>query len=94
MNRLETRFDIISGVVDTDTYINVINFPFILNKRDKQFLIKKGEPMVQVIPFKRQSWKMWSGFYYEKRHSKVSSFLNSEWIDRYKKYFWSKKSYK
>ena len=50
--------------------------------------------MVQVIPFKRQSWKMWSGFYYEKRHSKVSSFLNSEWIDRYKKYFWSKKSYK
>ena len=94
MNRLETRFDIIAGVVDTDTYINVINFPFILNKRDKQFLIKKGEPMVQVIPFKRQSWKMWSGFYYEKRHSKVSSFLNSEWIDRYKKYFWSKKSYK
>ena len=94
MNRLETRFDIIAGVVDTDTYINVINFPFILNKRDKQFLIKKGEPMVQVIPFKRQSWKMWSGFYYEKRHSKVSSFLNSEWIDRYKKYFWSKKSFK
>ena len=94
MNRLETRFDIIAGVVDTDTYINTINFPFILNKRDKQFLIKKGEPMVQVIPFKRQSWKMWSGFYYEKRHSKVSSFLNSEWIDRYKKYFWSKKSYK
>ena len=94
MNRLETRFDIIAGVVDTDTYINVINFPFILNKRDKQFLIKKGEPMVQVIPFKRQSWKMWSGFYYEKRDSKVSSFLNSEWIDRYKKYFWSKKSYK
>ena len=94
MNRLETRFDIIAGVVDTDTYINVINFPFILNKRDKQFLIKKGEPMVQVIPFKRESWKMWSGFYYEKRHSKVSSFLNSEWIDRYKKYFWSKKSYK
>ena len=94
MNRLETRFDVIAGVVDTDTYINVINFPFILNKRDKQFLIKKGEPMVQVIPFKRESWKMWSGFYYEKRHSKVSSFLNSEWIDRYKKYFWGKKSYK
>ena len=42
MNRLEPRFEIIAGVVDTDTYINLINFPFILHKRDKQFLIKKG----------------------------------------------------
>lgn len=41
MNRLEPRFDIIPGVVDTDTYVNVINFPFILNKKDEQFLIKK-----------------------------------------------------
>ena len=94
MNRIETRFDIIAGVVDTDTYINTINFPFILHKRDQQFLIKKGEPMVQVIPFKRESWKMWSGFYLEKAHGKVLSMLNSEWVDRYKKMFWRKKSYR
>lgn len=94
MNRIETRFEIIAGVVDTDTYINTINFPFILHKRDEQFLIKKGEPMVQVIPFKRESWKMWSGFYLEKLHSKTLRLLDSEWIDRYKKYFWSKKSFK
>ena len=31
MNRIETRFEIISGVVDTDVYINLINFPFVLN---------------------------------------------------------------
>ena len=71
MNRIETRFEIIAGVVDTDTYVNTINFPFILHKRDEQFLIKKGEPMVQVIPFKRDSWKMWAGFYMEKLHSKT-----------------------
>lgn len=94
MNRIEERFDIISGVVDTDTYINVINFPFILRKRDKQFIIKKGEPMVQVIPFKRESWKGWSGFYKEKLHSKTLNNLMSEWVDKYKKMFWSKKSYK
>ena len=94
MNRLEPRFDIIAGVVDTDTYINVINFPFILNKKDEQFLIKKGEPMVQVIPYKRESWKMWSGFYLEKAHSKVMSMLSSMWVDKYKTMFWSKKSYK
>jgi hypothetical protein len=94
MNRLEPRFDIISGVVDTDTYVNVINFPFILNKRDKQFLIKKGEPMVQVIPFKRESWKKWSGFYFEKLHRKTMAMLSSKWMDKYKTMFWNKKSFK
>jgi hypothetical protein len=95
MNRYgETRFKIIDGIVDTDTYLNTIHFPFILNKRDKQFLFKKGDPMVQVIPFKREAWKMWSGFYYEKKHSQSLNLLLSEWIDRYKKFFWKKKSFK
>jgi len=94
MNRLEPRFEIISGVVDTDTYVNPINFPFILHKRNEQFLIKKGEPMVQVIPFKRESWKMWSGFYLEKLHVTTMNLLNSEWADKYKKLFWTKKSFK
>ena len=94
MNRIETRFEIIAGVVDTDTYVNTINFPFILHKRDEQFLIKKGEPMVQVIPFKRESWKGWSGFYQEKLHGKTLNLLMSEWVDKYKKMFWKKKSYK
>ena len=80
MNRLEPRFEIISGIVDTDNYINTINFPFILHKRDEQFLIKKGEPMVQVIPFKRESWKMWAGFYIEKLHSKTLNLSSSLFI--------------
>ena len=94
MNRLEERWKIIEGVVDTDNYVNIINFPFILKKRDEQFLIKKGEPMVQVVPFKRESFKMWSGFYLEKLHNKTLNLLQSEWVDRYKKMFWKKKSYK
>ena len=94
MNRVETRFDIIAGIVDTDDYVNTINFPFILNKRDEQFLIKKGEPMVQVIPFKRDSWKSWSGFYYEKMHSKFVYLFHSKWVDRYKNLIWKKKVFK
>jgi hypothetical protein len=90
----EDRFELISGVVDTDSYINLINFPFILKKRDKQFLIKKGDPMVQVIPFKRESWKIWSGFYFEKRHGRTLRFLFTEFLDRYRKRFWHKKSFR
>ena len=95
MNRFgEDRFLLINGVVDTDNYINTINFPFILLKRDKQFLIKKGDPMVQVIPFKRESWKMSSKFYFEKKHQSTINLLNSKFMDRYKKMFWYKKSFK
>tara|TARA_R100000900_G_scaffold47244_1_gene38051 strand:- start:1933 stop:2619 length:687 start_codon:yes stop_codon:yes gene_type:complete len=94
MNRLEERFKIIEGVVDTDTYTNVVHFPFILQKRDEQFIIKKGEPMIQIIPFKRESYKMWSGFYMEKLHSKTLNLMNSKYIDRYKSFFWRKKVYK
>tara|TARA_R110000751_G_scaffold307758_1_gene430994 strand:- start:970 stop:1656 length:687 start_codon:yes stop_codon:yes gene_type:complete len=94
MNRVENRFKLIEGIVDTDTYVNTINFPFILNKRDEQFLIKKGDPMVQVIPFKRETWKMWSGFYYEKLHNKTLNFLNSKFVDRYKSMFWNKKDFR
>jgi|TARA_R110002020_G_scaffold432015_1_gene642078 hypothetical protein len=90
----EDRFLFISGMVDTDTYINTINFPFILLKRDKQFLIKKGDPMIQVIPFKRESWKMSTDFYKEKRHESTVNLINSKWIDSYKQQFWHKKSFK
>ena len=95
MNRFkEDRFLLISGVVDTDSYINTINFPFILLKRDKQFLIKKGDPLAQVIPFKRDSWKMSSDFYFEKKHQATVNLLLSEFVDKYKRFFWSKKKYK
>ena len=50
--------------------------------------------MVQVIPFKRESYKMWSGFYFEKLHNKTTDLLMSKFIDRYKQLFWKKKSYK
>lgn len=70
MNRIEERFDIIPGIVDTDKYINTINFPFILRKRDKQFLIKKGEPMVQVIPLKEIHGKCGQVFILKKHTQK------------------------
>ena len=88
------RWKILEGVVDTDNYVNVINFPFILKKRDEQFLIKKGDPMVQLFPFKRESWKSWVGFYHEKLHSKTMNMLGSKWVDRYKTMFWNKKNYR
>ena len=50
-------FESFTGVVDTDSYQNIINFPFRIlnpdNKPEYEFYIKRGEPIIQVIPFKR-----------------------------------------
>ena len=67
LNGMEKRFKLFDGVVDTDRYYNNINFPFIWTGGDGQFLIEKGTPLVQVIPFKRDVFKKEVGLVDEKR---------------------------
>jgi len=97
MNNRDDRFEIISGIVDTDTFKMHINFPFIVNG-DKytqlDTVIKRGTPYVQVVPFKRQSWKMKvtpttsKKIWKDKLHYDTSNFRN------YQFNFWNKKSWK
>jgi Family of unknown function (DUF6065) len=53
LNRWNADFEILSGIVDTDTYHARVNFPFIAKGPDKLYILKKGWPMVQVIHFQR-----------------------------------------
>ena len=53
MNRPNGVFDIAAGVVDTDEYTSLINFPFFAVGEDGLYTLEKGTPLVQVIPFKR-----------------------------------------
>lgn len=55
MNRHESRFTVMSGMVDCDKYFEYINFPFFCNCPDKAVLLKAGTPIVQMIPFKRDT---------------------------------------
>jgi hypothetical protein len=91
-------FTTLAGVVDTDTYFNAVNFPFI---PDPNFegLIPRGTPIAQVIPFKRESWEMTANFLEESMESqkllvRVMGTLMGEYFDKYKKNFWAKKEYK
>jgi hypothetical protein len=49
-------FKSFSAVVDTDRYPNTVHFPFLLEK-DFTGIIPRGTPIIQIIPFKRESWK-------------------------------------
>jgi len=53
LNRPALPVDIIAGVVDTDSYHTLINFPFLATGDDGVHTLEKGTPLVQVIPFKR-----------------------------------------
>lgn len=55
LNRVETRFQPFSGVVDCDEYFNFVNIPALWTAPGYEGVVEKGTPLVQVIPFKRDS---------------------------------------
>jgi hypothetical protein len=97
LNNVDDRFSIISGIVDTDTFPNEINFPIIINGDKYPVLettIKKGTPYVQVIPFKRDSWKMVIKPRKQKEIQNSRLFYGLKLLNIYKDRYWNKKSWK
>ena len=97
LNNTDDRFSIIPGIVDTDTFSNEINFPIVING-DKysvlETLIKKGTPYVQVIPFKRDSWKITIKPRKPKEIQNSKLFYGLRILNIYKEKYWNKKSWK
>lgn len=92
LNHLETRIKILDGVVDTDTYYNQVNFPFLYTGGEGRYLIKKGTPLVQVIPFKRENWNnSWQVKQMDnQKRIATSAKLSTLFYDAYKRLFWHK----
>lgn len=91
----ESVFTILTGIVDTDKYVSTVNFPFVLNNSNFEGLIPAGTPIAQVIPFKRDSWKL--EFENKKnitKHMDILKHLKSKFFEMYKLYYWSTKHYK
>ena len=58
MNQFELSYIPLCGLVDSDVYDGVVNFPFIVPALDEgtQVMIPAGSPFVQIIPVKRDEW--------------------------------------
>lgn len=96
MHRENDEFKILPAIVDTDSFNDKINFPFVFNlgkKGSLNKLYKIGTPYVQVIPFKRESWKM-NVKEEEINQAKITSLHSMRLIDIYKRKYWYKKSWK
>ena len=95
LNSKESPIEIMSGIVDTDTYDNQVNFPFNLIDENFEGLIPAGTPVAQVMPFKRESWKMKFGSEKDLEQSRVTaSKLKMKVFDSYRSQFWSKKEFR
>jgi hypothetical protein len=100
MNHRNNEFRIFEGVVDTDTHTLPINFPFAIKHfKEGQKIIRGGTPIVQIIPFKRESWQV--DLQYKNRDRKeplhgsatMKFFGLGSMIDAYKKISWNKKNF-
>lgn len=87
---------ILPGIVDTDLFPQHVNFPFHFNADRNQNIntvLKMGMPYVQVIPFKRDEWKMNVNYKFKETNSALTKW-SLKAIEIYKTWVWQKKSWK
>lgn len=96
MNNPNGYFTALPGVVDTDVYTNTVNFPFVIEKSSWEGIIPAGTPVVQVFPFKRESWKMEVGADEEtqKKYENAELKFRTHIASVYRRFFWQRKEFK
>jgi|TARA_R100001015_G_C4632892_1_gene197065 hypothetical protein len=96
LHSAEDRFQIIPGIVDTDSYPGNVNFPLVINgsKYDElNTIVKRGTPYVQIIPFKRDDWTSSVGERPRLSFAMGLVKLRRLFYKNYQKLFWHKKKW-
>jgi len=93
-NHPVTNMHVISGIVDTDMYDNVVNFPFLWTSNSWEGLIPAGTPFIQIIPFRRDSFKAEIEYSRSTESLGIKNKLTSIYEKVYRNQFWEKKVWK
>jgi len=57
VNRYEIPFLPLTGIVETDAYYKEVKLPMIcLMQPGETFHVRRGDPLIQVIPIRREEW--------------------------------------
>ena len=97
LNHENRYFNVFSGVVDTDDYNAEVHLPFTWKGPVGEYVIPAGTPIIQVIPFKRESYQSVVDVHTKKSSTAKTSSnrrLFSVFKHGYRKMFWKKKFYK
>ena len=88
----EAKFEVLPGIVDADQHHTPINLPFQWIDTKWEGMLEAGTPIAQVIPFKRESWKMEvskdNTYHLKSKHTLLNVFY-----DAYRKNMWTKKEF-
>jgi hypothetical protein len=94
LNSHDLPFRTFSGIVDTDTYPMSVQFPFQIHSDfGNHAIIRKGTPIIQFIPFKRDVWESEVEKYDEIKNEKAKYTLFSKIQNSYKSQFWQRKTF-
>lgn len=94
LNRFDLPFYIPSGIVDSDIWGLPVFLSFFL-KRGFEGTIKKGTPLFQMIPIKRDDWELNIDYSEEAfwKHKEKEEARRSHITAHYKKTTWQRKNY-
>lgn len=89
----DSPFYMMPGIVDTDKHPLPVNFPFLIDN-DFEGIVEAGTPIMQIIPFKRDSWN--SSISYDKNDDGMRVFekAKTKLGNRYKTFYRSNKVWK
>jgi len=85
---------VVPGVLDSDTDGIEVLLPMWI-KKDFTGVVERGTPMAQILPFKRDDWKMTFDHLEDGEFSTREDLVfNLNIVNNYAKRQWKKKSYK
>ena len=83
---------LVEGIVDCDTYKRQVNFPFFWDGCNMgEFEIKKGDPLVHVIPFKREETTEAYGTWDHETMCKMDKTHETHFFNKYRQLWWHKR---
>jgi hypothetical protein len=91
-----TNMHFISGIVDTDMHSTMVNFPFVWTSNSWEGLIPSGTPLIQVIPFRRDSFKADIEYLQVDDRPIIEAYnsISTLYEGGYRKKFWERKFWK
>ena len=93
VNRFELPFRPLLGIVETGTYYREVHLPLACQMRPGEtFLLRRGEPMIHVIPIRRDEWESGVGPIDLARRADQQAMLDAS-PHFYKEKFWRKLTY-
>ena len=88
---LNEDFDLFPGIVDTDKHDDTVNF---VGLAKRNFELKPGDPLMIVLPFKRDDWEAEIKHEDFRKENRYHYFIKTLWHGTYSRVFHSKKKFR